>query len=480
MKAASEKLNVSLAAGHQEVGKELLEIFVSDARKAIDVRGRFCTAISRYTPKILFELLGSDFRSKSLPWNKIHLFNVDECCGPSDLDNNYILMTNTLAQKVGMPLENVHRICSRCRSCAHTASIYEQTIYNVAARNHNKVPQFDMILLQMATDGHIASLFPDTYAFFESERLTQVTHFMDARHTRITLTHPVLHAASHIIVLVSGGEKAEILREIFTHESDIAQYPVHALWPVLDKVTWLVDRDAAGLLPLPYRIETNWRNIALTRPIRMIRWIFPSRPRRVVVDIDTQRCFFADNGKVRIRDNRAVLANIRRVMAWTRLKRINVISTIQVPANNACRCNLCAGNANGLEKIGCTLRTRRTQFDATDCTDLPIEILEQYDQVIFCKRCVDPFEEPRADRMLTELKADEFILIGSLIEGAIKATALGLLARRKNVRVLVDAACSNNKRAARLALRHIRAKGAKLTDTQTLLASPALHLAKGR
>lgn len=164
-----------------------------------------------------------------------------------------------------MPLENVHRICSKCRSCAHTASIYEQTIYNVVGRNHNRVPQFDMILLQMATDGHIASLFPDTYAFFEPERLVQVTHFMDARHTRITLTHPVLYAASHIAVLVSGGEKAEILREIFTHESNIAKYPVHALWPILGKVTWLVDRDAAKFLLPPYRIEINRRKIAFAQ-----------------------------------------------------------------------------------------------------------------------------------------------------------------------------------------------------------------------
>ena len=49
--------------------------------------------------------------------------------------------------------------------------------------------------------------------------------------------------------------------------------------------------------------------------------------------------------------------------------------------------------------------------------------------------------------MLTELEADEFILIGSLVEGAIKATALALLARRKNVRVLVDATGASNKRA---------------------------------
>ena len=160
-------------------------------------------------------------------------------------------------------------------------------------------------------------------------------------------------------------------------------------------------------------------------------------------------------------------------MAWTRLEHISVISTLQVPVNITCPRNFQGEDTNGLEKISCTLHNRRTQFDATGSTDLPIEILEQYDQVIFCKRCVDPFKEPRADRMLTELKADEFILIGSSVEGAIKATALGLLARSKNVRILVDASGSDNKRAAKLALRHMRAKGAKLTDTQIFLDSTA-------
>jgi nicotinamidase-related amidase len=135
-------------------------------------------------------------------------------------------------------------------------------------------------------------------------------------------------------------------------------------------------------------------------------------------------------------NSETVLANIRRVIAWTRIEHICVVSTKQVPV---CYCDFQKGNVNGLEKIGWTLRKRLTQFDATDCTDLPNEIFERYDQVIFCKRSIDPFEEPRVDRMLTKLEADEFILIGSLVEGAIKATAPGLLARRKNVSILEDA-----------------------------------------
>jgi len=207
----------------------------------------------------------------------------------------------------------------------------------------------------------------------------------------------------------------------------------------------------------------------------MIRWTVPLRQKLVVVDIDTQRCFFPDNGNAHIHNNETVLANIRRVIAWTRLKHICVVSTKQVPV---CYCDFQRGNTNGLEKIGWTLRNRRTQFDATDSTDLPIEILKQYDQVIFCKRCVDPFEEPRADRILTESEADEFILIGAPTEGAVRTTALGLLHRQKKVTVLVNATGSLNVASGKRALRHMRARGARLINTKVFLKHFSLHLAR--
>jgi 6-phosphogluconolactonase len=249
MKTTDKKLNMTIAVDSQELAHRTLELFISDVRKAIETRGRFCSAISRQTPGSFFELLGSDSGSKSLPWNKIHLFSVDKCCGSNDVHNDgYNLATRTLLSRVAMPPENVHRICSNCRHCEYSASIYEQAIYDVLGNNNNEVPHFDLIMLQMEADGHIASLFPDTYAFFEPKKLVWVTHFMDKRHTRITMTHPLLCAASHVVVLVSGREKAVLLRELFTSELNIVRYPIHALWPVLDRVTWLVDRDAAGLL----------------------------------------------------------------------------------------------------------------------------------------------------------------------------------------------------------------------------------------
>ena len=92
----------------------------------------------------------------------------------------------------------------------------------------------------MGADAHIASLFPDTYAFFDTKDLVRVIYFMDSRRTRITVSNRVLRAAFHTVVLVTGEEKATILREVLTSEPDEVRYPIHAIWPILEKVTWLV------------------------------------------------------------------------------------------------------------------------------------------------------------------------------------------------------------------------------------------------
>jgi 6-phosphogluconolactonase len=101
----------------------------------------------------------------------------------------------------------------------------------------------------MSPDGLIASLFPDTYGFFESRRLLWVSRLIGAGLTCVTMTHPLLHAAKHIVVSVSGLESAFAVRNIFTTEPDAIRYPAHALWPVLDRITWVVDRKAATFLP---------------------------------------------------------------------------------------------------------------------------------------------------------------------------------------------------------------------------------------
>jgi len=188
----------------------------------------------------------------------------------------------------------------------------------------------------------------------------------------------------------------------------------------------------------------------------MILQLVRARRKQILVDIDTQKDYLLAGGKACIGNHRRVLAHIRRVMAWARHRNVPVISTAEVHHNNN-------GEVQG-----------RYCLDGTDGqtadgnTDLPRDMLRRYRQVILHKRCIDPFDEPRIDRLLSEVKANEFILIGISLEGAVEATALGLLQRGKKVTVVIDAVGSHNKREAKLALRKMETKGAKLIETKKL------------
>jgi len=165
------------------------------------------------------------------------------------------------------------------------------------------------------------------------------------------------------------------------------------------------------------------------------------------------------------------------MMAWARSRNVPIISTCEVyPNDNGDNAvGYCIDGTDGQKKIRYTLLSNRVSFAADGSTDLPADLLRRYRQIILHKRCVDPFDEPRIERLLSEVRADEFILIGTSAEGAVKATVLGLLQRGKRVSVVVDAVGSRDKREAKLALRKMEAKGARLIKTKRLAGTSHLR-----
>ena len=244
------KSNVEVVSDPEGLAQSTIKIFIADAQKAIKARGVFYVAISGgNTPKRFFELLAETPQASSLPWDKIHLFWVDErYVHPESEWSNYKLAADTFLARVTIPEANVHRIPTELEDFKAAARRYEETIREVFGLGVGKIPEFDLILLGMGSDGHTGSLFPNSYAAFDTEDLACVVYVLDEKLNRITLTHPVLRAASHLLVLVCGQEKAEILQKVLVSEPDEVRYPIHALWPVLDRVTWLVDSAAAQSL----------------------------------------------------------------------------------------------------------------------------------------------------------------------------------------------------------------------------------------
>jgi 6-phosphogluconolactonase len=247
------KPNIEVVSDPEGLAQRSVAVFVGGAKRAIEARNAFRVAISGgHTPKRFFELLGQQVQARSLPWDRIQLFWVDERIVPIESHlSNYKLAADTFLREVPIPEANVHRIPTEHCDFRDAARRYEETIRGVFALEPGQIPQFDLIVLGMGPDGHTGSLFPNSYACFDTEDLACVVYVLDDKLARITLTHPVLCAASHLVVQVCGPEKAHILKEVLTSEPDEVRYPIHSLWPVLDKVTWLVDRAAAQRLSLP-------------------------------------------------------------------------------------------------------------------------------------------------------------------------------------------------------------------------------------
>ena len=189
----------------------------------------------------------------------------------------------------------------------------------------------------------------------------------------------------------------------------------------------------------------------------------------LVIDIDTQRDFLLARSNACVRNHRKISASIRSVMAWVKQKNIQIISINRIYRNiNSYDTDYRPDGNDGQKKIRYTLLSDRVSFPADNSNFVPVDLIQKHKQVILHRRCIDPFDEPKIDRLLSEIQADEFILIGIGVEDAVQATVLGLLQRGKSVRIVVDALGSHNVREAKLALRKMKTKGAKLIATKSL------------
>jgi 6-phosphogluconolactonase len=109
-------------------------------------------------------------------------------------------------------------------------------------------PRFDLVLLGMGAEGHVASLFPHAPALNERERWAVATYVQPKQSWRITLTPVALNAASKIIFIVIGEEKAQALKQVLSEPKQPDEFPAQVVNPPQGQVLWIVDKAAASLL----------------------------------------------------------------------------------------------------------------------------------------------------------------------------------------------------------------------------------------
>jgi 6-phosphogluconolactonase len=228
-----------------ELADAAAQTLVQAAQHAIHQHGRFTVALcGGTTPVQVYQLLAAAPYRDQIAWERVFVFWGDErLVPPHHPDSNFGLAENLLLRYVNIPAANMHRIEGE-RPPQEAAERYAQQLHQFFGDN----PTFDVILLGMGTDGHTASLFPHTPALEEQERWVVPNYVEKLLAWRITLTLPVINQAAQVLVLVTGANKAELLRQVIKGEKRPQDLPIQGINPSRGELLWLVDADASRLI----------------------------------------------------------------------------------------------------------------------------------------------------------------------------------------------------------------------------------------
>jgi 6-phosphogluconolactonase len=224
--------------------------FCLAAQRRLGAGSLFCAALSGgLTPRELYQLLAEPGFARQIPWDATHLFQVDErAVPPGDPESNFGMIREAMLARAPLPSEHFHRMAAESQDLEEAARRYSQEIAEVMRPGPREWPRFDLILLGLGPDGHTASLFPGSAALEERERWVVPNYVEKLKAWRLTLTLPVINSAAEVIFLLSGPDKAEIVRRVLHPASPADSFPAQRVQPASGQLRWYLDQSAARLL----------------------------------------------------------------------------------------------------------------------------------------------------------------------------------------------------------------------------------------
>jgi len=222
-------------------------VFINAAETNIKDHDRLNVALSGgSTPRQMHALLSRDPFCRAVKWDKIHIFWGDERCVPlDDPASNYGAARNDFLDRVPIPEGNIHPMPANMDPAA-AVLFYQKTLEAHLPKDAAGFPVFDLIFLGIGIDGHIASLFPEDAALDKSEQWVAAVRGGVPDVLRLTLTFPVLNHARQIAFMISGKQKAKLVRALFEEEGFV--FPAQRIQPIRGKLLWILDAEAASLL----------------------------------------------------------------------------------------------------------------------------------------------------------------------------------------------------------------------------------------
>jgi 6-phosphogluconolactonase len=198
-------MQTEVLADADAVARKGALVIAAEARAAVAARGRFLLAVSGgKTPWIMLRALAAE---QQVPWESIYLFQVDERVAPAGhVDRNLTHLRESLLGRSPLPADHCHAMLVEEPELGAAAKQYARTLQQIAG----VPPVLDLVHLGLGGDGHTASLVPGDPVLAVTDADVAPTGVYQARR-RLTLTYPLINRSRHVLWLVTGGEKAEML-----------------------------------------------------------------------------------------------------------------------------------------------------------------------------------------------------------------------------------------------------------------------------
>ncbi len=246
----SDRPPLIVAVDRKDLARRAADEVVTRARAAIASRGVFHVALAGgSTPRELYATLAREERAHFARWHA--WFGDERRVPPDDEKSNFRMATQTLLEPADIPEEHWHPIRVWEGEPEEAAQTYERELL----MHLGPSPRFDLVLLGMGADGHVASIFPGSKALEEVEHDVVATFVEKLGAWRVTLTVRAINRSRAVIFLVAGTEKAAALHAVLEGPRDPARFPAQAISPESEDCLWLVDRAAASGLSGPQNRE---------------------------------------------------------------------------------------------------------------------------------------------------------------------------------------------------------------------------------
>ncbi|XP_076945221.1 putative 6-phosphogluconolactonase 2 [Bidens hawaiensis] len=250
----SNRGEVRIHESLDELSTDLADYIAELSEVSVKERGFFAIALSGGSViSLMRNLCGAPY-NKTVDWSKWYIFWADErVVAKNHADSNYKLAKDHLLSKLPIIPSHIHSI-NDSLTTEEAANEYEFVIRKLVRTrvvNVSKVsdcPKFDLILLGMGPDGHVASLFPNHSVLEEkNEWVTFITTSPKPPPERITFTLPVINSAANVAVVVTGGGKAEASwMAIGDVGPEGPVLPARMIEPSVGKLVWFLDNYAAS------------------------------------------------------------------------------------------------------------------------------------------------------------------------------------------------------------------------------------------